>query len=142
MFLLCVLIHVCGIIFIIFFIDEVPPPKPAEVQKKEEQIDGVDNPGFATTEGSTLEMRTRNVLKSSTTVQSQTSPEVKKNIIRESLEVFISNFKVFRVLRPYSGRIIVWMVNIGFAIFVFSNSKFFHIFILFLFKLYKFCFHL
>lgn len=140
MFLLCILIHVLGIIYIIFFIEEVPsntPDAKSDVEKEKtvaiNKETGLDNPGYdTTTEGSsasTLEMRFRN---KSEEIVAKTLPaalpdtmtkETHKNFIRESFDMFISNFKVFSVVRPFSGRMILWLVIIGYSIFAFSNSK-------------------
>lgn len=127
MFVFCALIHILGIIFIIFFIEEVPQPKsdlpvdgpPANSTPKT----GVDNFAYDTTESSG-NIRTRNVAKVLPEVSIEcTIPEKKSNIFKESIEVFISNFKILSVVRAFSGRTILWMVLFGYSIFAFSNSK-------------------
>lgn len=138
MFLLCVLIHVLGIIFIIFFIEEAPAPSSeatkTDVDQKSSSTSkpesGLDNPGYDTTteasSTSTLEMRFRNT---SEEIATKTMPEiakaapeeVKKGFVRESIDMFISNFQVFKVIRPFSGRTLLWAVMIGYGIFAFSN---------------------
>lgn len=139
MFLLCILIHVLGIIYIIFFIDEVPavaPDAKIDVEKDKtvtiNKDTGLDNPGYDTaTEGSstsTLEMRFRRkseeiVAKAMPETVEAIPDETQKNFLRESIDMFISNFKVFSVVRPYSGRMILWLIIIGYSIFAFSNSK-------------------
>lgn len=140
MFLFCILIHVFGIIYIIFFIEEVPKAEPEqksidpEVEKPVpiKMETGLDNPGYdKTSEGSsasTLEAHFRNnsevVATKAVEETIKTIPkETKQNFVRESIEMFISNFKVFSVVRPFSGRITLWLVMIGFTVFAFSNSK-------------------
>lgn len=136
MFLLCVLIHVIGIIYIIFFFEEVPKATVEAAVETEtvKSENGLDNPAFTTSEGmssaSTLEkgseinpneMVTKPVQEA--TVAATIPKETQKSFIRESFEMFLSNFKVFTIARPFSGRFIMWLVMIGFAIYAFSNSK-------------------
>uniref|UniRef100_A0A336KPQ4 CSON013923 protein n=1 Tax=Culicoides sonorensis TaxID=179676 RepID=A0A336KPQ4_CULSO len=141
MFIFCLIIHICGVIFIIFYIDEVPKPtESANHEMKKEKTEPIStleggkvNPGYdATTEStaSTLELRSRSAIEEKVISQLQeaastskaVSEEVHKNIVRESFDMFISNFKVLSVVRPFSGRVTLCLIIIGYSIFVFSNT--------------------
>lgn len=114
--------HVCGCIYIIFFIEEVPKPETVSSESK----DGVDNAGFDSNDQN-IEMRPKNVSNIESASKTQ---EATKNIIREGLDLFISNFKVFQIPRPFSARKILLIVIIGYILMTLATGEF-EIFILF-----------
>ncbi|XP_063697804.1 proton-coupled folate transporter-like [Culicoides brevitarsis] len=119
MFLLCIFIHVFGIIFIIFFIDEYPLPTAAE----DNRVAGKENPGYIENEnnGSNLELKYTSKLENGSNINNDNKNETHKHFCRETMEMSISSFKIFFVHRILDKKIVLWLVIIGFSVFAFSN---------------------
>lgn len=116
--------HVCGCIYIIFFINEVPKQETDDsIKVSAESKEGVDNPGFDSN-GQNMEMRPTIV---ELPIETQ---KARKNIIREGFDLFFSNFKVFQIPRPYSARKILLIVIIGYILITLAYGEL-EIFILF-----------
>lgn len=116
---MCVLVHLLGCFYIIFFIDEVP--------KKEITSSGIENSAFDSSESNLDNVRSKSNLPEITV---KTPEEASKNIIMEGFDLFISNFKVFQIPRPFSARKIILIVIFGYVLMTlaFGELEIFHLF--------------
>jgi hypothetical protein len=100
-------IHILGVLFIIFCIEEVPATKtePVEAPPK----DGVENAGYS---GSTLELQDRN--KPPAQVVTEAVEEARfsfKRMLKGSWTLFASNFEIYKILRPANGRLLLFLIT-------------------------------
>uniref|UniRef100_A0A336MET8 CSON013922 protein n=1 Tax=Culicoides sonorensis TaxID=179676 RepID=A0A336MET8_CULSO len=124
LFLLGLLVHLCGCVYILFFIDEVPkqdsPSKPLPDSNKS----GIDNAAFELTDqNQTSSVKKTDSVKNGDKEKEETET-INKNILKECLDLFVSNFKVFQIPRPHSARKILLIIISCYLLLAFSNGEF------------------
>lgn len=123
MFILSALIHLVGCLFIIFCIDELKPNKVEEPKDK----DGAENPGYS---GSTLELQDRSP--GQTTAAAELVEETHKGlkgVIMTIVNLFKSNFDIFKVNRIGGGRILLFLVTGAYVFLLLLTGNFLKLFL-------------
>lgn len=116
--------HTCGIVFIIFFVNEIKPAEPV-VEEPKLDADGAENPAY---DGSTLELRDRHAAANqSTPIAAATPPPVAETgfmgFIKNGFQLSLSNFTVFKVERANFGRTLLIIVMGIYMLFVFTTGE-------------------
>lgn len=106
--------------YIIFFVEEIKV-KPAEEETKPD-LTGADNPTY---DGSTLELRDRGNGEQQQAAPKALPPitEPKPGFLKHGFQLFLSNFTIFKVERPNSGRLLLIIIMISYIIVVFATGE-------------------